>query len=229
MLSTIDDLCDAALAYLLTISLGNKYKRYSPAGSLQSGAVLKKWEYNLQVPAQDGYANTKANVIVNTTESIPEKYLIQISDSTIEKDWNQYKEKYIYPKLSGDTYISTSSMFYFIYLFRYFVDKHCKMFTDIYGQSFVWLYNTETVTYSPADMTIKENETNVSTIEKYVNVLIDEIVARDTIQTLHASTSFNSCSSSSSSSSCSSSSSSSSCSSSSSSSSSLFIAYFNLE
>lgn len=228
MLSTIGDLCDAALQYLLLVSIGNKYKRYAPNGSLKNGYTLKQWNYNLTVPADNRHINTSANVSVRTAETIPDQYLTEVSNAKITSDWDTYKKKNIYPKLNADMHISTSSMFYFIYLFRYFVDRHFKMFTDIYGQSCVWLYNTGNVTYSPTDMDIREKEISVSAIEKYVDTLIDEVVSRDTIQTLQASTSFNSCSSSSSSSSCSSSSSSSSCSSSSSSSSSLFIAYFNL-
>lgn len=230
MISTIGELCDAALSYLLMVNVGNKYKRYMPTGSLDTGTCLKQWTYKLRVPAENGYVDTEASIGVHTSESIPESYLNKVTDSKITDDWNKYKKMYIYSKINQDTYISTSSMFYFIYLFRYFIDKHFKMFTDIYGKSFVWLYNTANdVTYSPTNLSLKENETTVSSIEKYVDILIDEVASRETIQTLQASTSFNSCSSSSSSSSCSSSSSSSSCSSSSSSSSSsLFIAYFNL-
>jgi hypothetical protein len=228
MLSTIGDLCDTALEYLLTVPIGNHYKRYVPTGTLRNGGTLKNWTYHIRVPAYNTHVDTTASVSVYTSESIPEKYLAKVTDSKITEDWNSYKKNYIYPKVPANTYISTSSMFGFIYLFRYFVDKHLKMFTDIYGKSYVWLYDTENVTYSPTDIKMTQDKTDVSTIEKYVDTLIDEVVTRDTIQTLHASTSFNSCSSSSSSSSCSSSSSSSSCSSSSSSSSSLFIAYFNL-
>ena len=228
MLSAVGDLCDAALQYLLLVHIENRYKRYIPNASLAKGYVLKKWDYNITVPADNRHINTTANIAVKTNDSIPNQYLTEVSNAKITSDWNAYKEKYIYPKINADLHISTSSMFYFIYLFRYFVDQHFKMFTDIYGQSCVWLYNTGTVTYSPIDMDIHEKEVTASSVEKYVDTLVNEVMARDTIQTLKASTSFNSCSSSSSSSSCSSSSSSSSCSSSSSSSSSLFIAYFNL-
>lgn len=228
MISTTGDLCDAALKYLTSIKVGNKNRKYIPTGTLQEGANLKSWEYALRVPAENGCADTTASVVIQTSQAISNDYLKEVRNSRIKSDWNNFRDKYIYTKLNKDDYISTSSMFYFIYLFRYFTDKHFKMFTDIYGKSFVWLYNTGMITYSPKDINIKETQTTVASIDKYVDALIDEIVSRDTIQTLQASTSFNSCSSSSSSSSCSSSSSSSSCSSSSSSSSSLFIAYFNL-
>lgn len=229
MISTIGELCDAALSYLITIDVGNKYRTYTPKGSLQQGTTIKKWDYPIRVPAYNGHADINTSILVKTIEPIPNEYLTSVTNEKITSDWNEYRNKYIFPKIHADVYISVSSMFYFIYLLRHFIDKRFKMFTDIYGMTSVWLYNTQSsVSYSPTDILLNDDEINDSMIDKYVDALIEEVVSRDTIKTLQASTSFNSCSSSSSSSSCSSSSSSSSCSSSSSSSSSLFIAYFNL-
>lgn len=229
MISTIGELCDAALNYLITINVGNKYKTYTPEGSLRPGTIIKKWDYVMRVPTYNSCRDVNTNISVQTVEPIPNEYLASVTNQKIADDWNEYKHQYILPKINSDVYISVSSMFYFIYLLRHFIDKRFKLFTDIYGITSVWLYNTQSsISYSPANILLNDNEINDSVVDKYVNALINEVVSRDTLKTLQASTSFNSCSSSSSSSSCSSSSSSSSCSSSSSSSSSLFIAYFNL-
>lgn len=166
---------------------------------------------------------------IKTNEDIPIEYLRSTSDFNILQDWSEYKKQFIYTKIDSDAYVGVSSLFVFLYLFRYFVDSRFCQFSDIYTQSNVWLYNTGSVDYDPAEMLLASNSIIDKTLmDTYINTLVTEIVNRDTHKVLGAAASTNSCSSSSSSSSCSSSSSSSSCSSSSSSSSSLFIAYFNL-
>ena len=207
MISTIGELCDAALNYLITINAGNKYKTYTPEGSLRPGTIMKKWDYVMRVPTYNSCRDVNTNISVQTVESIPNEYLASVTNQKIADDWNKYKHQYIFPKINSDVYISVSSMFYFIYLLRHFIDKRFKLFTDIYGITSVWLYNTQSsISYSPANILLNDNEINDSVVDKYVNALINEVISRDTLKTLQASTSFNSCSSSSSSSSCSSSS-----------------------
>lgn len=228
MIASVAELCDKALEYLLSISVGNKNATYSPSGSLKSGTVLKTYSFSIATPDVNTSVARTSTMSISTNESIPSAYLTAVDNAKITSDWNSYKTNYIYTKISSNTRISLSSMFLFLYLFRYFVDKKFCLFTDIYTQSSVWLYNTGTVTYSPGDMSLNLNSLDSSAMNTYMTTLINEITSRDTLKTLKASSSNNSCSSSSCSSSCSSSSSSSSCSSSSSSSSSLFIAYFNI-
>ena len=228
MASTIGELCDKALAYLLTISVGNKDATYTPSGSLKSGTVLKTYSFSVTVPAVNASTSTTATLNIATSESIPSAYLTAVTNAKITSDWNAYKTSYIYPKITSKTHISLSSLFQFLYLFRYFVDKKFCLFTDIYTKSSVWLYNTSTVTYSPSTMDMSATTINATSMSNYMKILISEIVNRDTLKTLAATSSTNCSSSSSSSSSCSSSSCSSSSCSCSSSSSSLFIAYFNL-
>lgn len=228
MIQTILELCDKAQEYLLTINVGNKNKTYTPTGTLKSGGVLKTYSFSYTAPGVNEPVTKTSTMTISTSGNIPNNYLTSVSTNKMIQDWEDYRDNHILTKINSETYISLSSMFYFLYLFRYFIDKKFCMFTDIYGKSYVWLYNTSTVTYSPSDMNLEDKVLSATDMDTYISTLISEIANRDTLQTLVASTSSNSCSSSSSSSSCSSSSSSSSCSSSSSSSSSLFIAYFNI-
>ena len=219
MISTIGELCNKALEYLLSINVSNKNTTYSPTGSLKAGTVLKTYNFAIKTPSVNGQVSRTSTMSITTNENIPTQYLTSVSNATITSHWNSYVQSYIYTKLSPDTYVSVSSMFLFLYLFRYFVDKRFCLFTDIYTKSSVWLYNTGNVTYSPSSMELNKNVLDATTMNKYMTTLIEEIASRDTIKTLKASSTSNSCSSSS----CSSS-----CSSSSSSSSSLFIVYFNI-
>lgn len=176
-----------------------------------------------------GFEENTVTFTLKTSENIPDEYLVGVGDGEILKDWQNFRDNHIYTKLNSKAYVSISSMFTFLYLLRYFVDQRFCQFTDIYTKSKIWLYKTGTVVYSPSNIDLSKKVLDKSTMDSYINTLVTEIVSRDTLRALKASSSSNSCSSSSSSSSCSSSSSSSSCSSSSSSSSSsLFIAYFNL-
>lgn len=227
MKTTISELCDKALEHILSIDIKNKDVAYSPSDSLKNGNTIKTFNFNITVPDINQSVTKNATIDIKTNETIPEEYLKATSNSNIETDWNNYKTKYIYNKLNSERIISVSSMFEFLYLFRYFIDMKFSQFTDIYGQSNVWLYNTADVTYSPSFSNENVNVLDIATTQKYMDILISEISARKTLKVLNASSSTSSCSSSSCSSSCSSSSSSSSCSCSSSSSS-LFIAYFNL-
>ena len=228
--NSIEELCDKALEYILSITIGNKNKNYNPPNdsSLKKGAVLKTYNFNIVTPAVNTKVTQTSTISISTSENIPSIYLNAITEEKITSDWEQYRDEYIYTKLNKDEYVSVSSMFLFLYLFRYFIDKKLCMFTDIYSQSSVWLYNTEDVVYSPNNMILGPDSLDQHAMNNYMNTLINEIVERDTLKVLKASSSSNSCSSSSSSSSCSSSSCSSSSSSSSCSSSSIFIAYFNI-
>ena len=238
MILTLAELCDKAANYLQSIKIGNKNTTYSPEGSLKAGTTLKTYSFNIQCPAYIDSTNPAAytgkvtrtvQLNIKTNENIPSVYLKAVSDSGIVADWNDFKDRYIYSKLNSNTYVSLSSMFLFLYLFRYFVDTRFCQFTDIYTKSSVWLYKTGSVAYAPSNLGLAGNSViDKAIMDTYINTLVSEIVQRDTLKTLKASSSSNSCSSSSSSSSCSSSSSSSSRTSSSSSSSSLFIAYFNM-
>ena len=219
MISNIEELCNKALDYLLSINVGNKGKTYTPSGTLKSGGLLKEYNFTIYTPGVNTQVSRISTISISTNENIPSTYLKSVDNTKITSDWNSYRNNYIYTKLTPTTHISVSSMFLFLYLFRYFVDKKFCMFTDIYTKSSIWLYNTSDVTYSPSTMSLDNNILDISTMNAYMNTLINEITSRDTLKVLKASSSNNSCSSSS----CSSS-----CSSSSSSSSSLFVAYFNI-
>lgn len=251
MILTVAELCDKAARYLQSILVGNKNYTYNPADSLKNGGIIKAYDFNITCPdysryytrgtrlgiteeevkklITDGKKVRTVKMYIKTNEDIPEEYIKPVSNNDIVTSWNNYKEQYIYTKLDSKAYVSVTSLFTFLYLFRYFVDTHFCQFSDIYTKTHVWLYKTGVVKYNPANMTLSKNNLMDKTMmDVYINTLVTEIVSRDTHKVLGAAASTNSCSSSSSSSSCSSSSSSSSCSSSSSSSSSLFIAYFNL-
>lgn len=189
---------------------------------------LTKGKNNVRKYPSEGKKRT-IQMYIKTNEDIPKEYIKPVSNDDIVKTWKDYAEQYIYTKLDGTTFVSITSLFTFLYLFRYFVDTHFCQFSDIYTKTSVWLYKTGVAEYNPTNMVISsENLMDKTMMDAYISTLVTEIVSRDTHKVLGAAASTNSCSSSSSSSSCSSSSCSSSCSSSSSSSSSLFIAYFNL-
>ena len=219
MIKSVEELCNKALEYLLSISVGNKNMTYTPSDSLKSGGLLKTYNFNIYTPGASTRVSRTSTMSISTNENIPSAYLTSVDNNKITTDWNNYRNTYIYPKLSPDTHVSVSSMFLFLYYFRYFVDKKFCLFTDIYTKASVWLYNTSNVTYTPTNLSLGANTLDVYMMNSYMNTLIKEITTRDTLKTLKASSSSNSCSSSS----CSSS-----CSSSSSSSSSLFVAYFNI-
>jgi hypothetical protein len=219
MINSIEELCDKALEYILSISIGNKGKRYTPTGNLSSTSTtnLKDYNCNIQYPGVNSVNTKTATFSIRTSGTIPEKYLKSVTNTQIKTEWNAYRDSYIYKIISPDNYVSVSSMILFLYYFRYFVDKKFCMFTDIYASSSVWLYNTEKVTYAPKNILLNGDFTlTTSEINNYMNILIDEITSGDTLKVLNASTSCSSCSSSSSSSS-------SSCSCSS-----AFIIYFNI-
>lgn len=252
MILTVAELCDKAAQYLQSISVGNKNYSYTPTDSLKNGGIIKTYNFDIQCPdyctyydkgteflgmseeevqklITIGYKTVTINMNIKTNEDIPEEYLKPVSNDDIKQDWDTYKQQCIYTKLNSTAYVGVTSLFVFLYLFRYFVDIRFCQFSDIYTKTHIWLYKTGDLEYNPASMELASKSfIDKSMMDAYINTLIEEIVNRDTHRVLGAATSTNSCSSSSSSSSCSSSSSSSSCSSSSSSSSSLFIAYFNL-
>ena len=227
MKSTIAELCNRAQEYLLSIKVQNKNAAYNPKSTLKAGGSLKTFYYKIQCPDKNKAVTQTAQINVFTNENIPASYIAAVTDAKIISDWVAYRDKYIYTRIQSSTYISLSSMFLFLYLFRYFVDKKFCLFTDIYTMNSDWLYNTAAVTYNPSGMNINLGELDAAAMDSYMDTLITEIATRENLKTLVASSSHSSSSSSSSSSSCSSSCSSSSCSCSSSSSS-LFIAYFNL-
>ena len=251
MILTVSELCDKAAKYLQSVSIGNKNSNYEPTDSLKSGNVIKTYNFQVETPDVAKYwpknsrlnlteqeaakqisIGTKSRTIkinIKTTEDIPEEYLKSVSNNGIVQDWDKYVNEFIYSKINSEAYVGVSSLFLFLYLFRYFIDTRFCQFSDIYTKAHIWLYKTGDAEYNPDNMILASNSIIDKTlIDSYINTLVTEIVNRDTHKVLGAAASTNSCSSSSSSSSCSSSSSSSSCSSSSSSSSSLFIAYFNL-
>lgn len=251
MILTVSELCDKAAKYLQSVSIGNKNSNYEPADSLKNGNVIKTYNFQVETPDVANYypKNSKINLTeqeaeklisigtkkrtikinIKTDENISEEYLNSISNNGIVQDWNNYVNEFVYSRINSKAYVGMSSLFLFLYLFRYFVDARFCQFSDIYTKAHVWLYKTGNVKYNPDNMVLADNSIIDKTLmDAYINTLVKEIVNRDTHKILGAAASTNSCSSSSSSSSCSSSSSSSSCSSSSSSSSSLFIAYFNL-
>ena len=249
MILTIAELCDKAARYLQSITVGNKNNIYTPAEALKNGGTIKTYDFEIKCPdnceyypegtrigaPEDtikktlGYKNRTVKMYIKTNEDIGEEYLKAVSNSDIATDWNSYKNQYVYSKINSEAHVSVTSLFLFLYLFRYFIDTRFHQFSDIYTNTNIWLYKTGNIKYNPADMLLAgESFIDKSMMDSYINTLISEVVNRDTHTVLGAAASTNSCSSSSSSSSCSSSSSSSSCSSSSSSSSSLFIAYFNL-
>lgn len=226
MISTVSELCDKALEYILSVPVKNKNVAYTPSGTLKKGAHIKTFSFNITCPGINQSVTKTANLYVDTGEDIPSAYLAAASTDKIKADWNDYKNKYILTKLTSDTYVSISSLFAFLYLFRFFIDKKFCLFTDIYTLQNVWLYNTGTIS-APQNMNIDISQLNMTNMNSYMSTLINQIMNRDNLKVLKAASSTNSCSSSSCSSSCSSSSSSSS-SSCSSSSSSLFIAFFNI-
>lgn len=229
MISTVGELCDQALIYLDSISTGNKNSAYTPSEHLKAGGVLKTYTFTITCPDINKSTTKTSSLYIKTSEDIPQAYLKSYSSTQLMADWNLYRDEKIFSQLSSSTFVSVSSLFHFLYLFRFFVDHKFCQFTDIYTKSKIWLYNTSNGIPNPElFQPISERTLSKETLDSYISALIKEIINRNSLKTLKASSSSNSCSSSSSSSSCSSSSSSSSCSSSSSSSSSLFIAYFNL-
>lgn len=227
MISTVSELCDKALEYILTIPAKNKNAAYTPSGTLKKGNTLKTYNFGITCPDVNKSVSKTASVFIETGEDIPAAFLAAIIADEIKSDWDTYKNQYILTRLTSNTPVSISSLFLFLYLFRYFLDNKFTLFTDIYAKQSVWLYNTGTIAAPPQGMNIDIEQINMTNMSSYMSALVGQIIAGKNFKTLEAASSTNSCSSSSCSSSCSSSSSSSS-SSCSSSSSSLFIAFFNI-
>ena len=227
MISTVSELCDKALEYILTVPAKNKNAAYTPSGTLKNGATLKTYNFGITCPDVNQSVSKTASLFIKTGEDIPAAFLSAASTDKIKSDWNTYKNQYILTRLTSNTQISVSSLFLFLYLFRYFLDNKFALFTDIYAMQSAWLYNTGGIPTPPQGMNIDIEQLNMTNLNSYMSALVGQIIAGNNFKTLKAASSTNSCSSSSCSSSCSSSSSSSS-SSCSSSSSSLFIAFFNI-
>ena len=75
MASTISELCDKALAYLLTISVGNKGTAYSPTGSLKAGTVLKTYSFGVQVPAVNAATSTTAKINISESTTLRMRHM----------------------------------------------------------------------------------------------------------------------------------------------------------
>lgn len=236
----LQTLYSKALTYLLSIQVGNKNKKYIPTGNLVKDSVIKTVTYAIKsgVKVEHHYneddgarvmnntnMDQSANITIKTREEIPLEFLNSITNDNIVNDWNSYKVNYIEPRIGNKKYVGISEVCLFLYLFKYFVDKKFKQFSDSFTKNFVWLYNSNSVAYSPTDLTVVPAEMTDSIASDYITALVQETVRSDFLSILAASAAASSSSSSSCSSSCSSSSCSSSCSSSSSS---VFIAYFNI-
>ena len=146
---TISDLCNQTLIYLQKIDIKNKNGKYTPSGSVANGAEVGRRTFGVtHCPSYHRATNysqvTNVVHVVRTNESIPSQYLQQASNERIKNDWINFKNNYISKILKLNETISISSMFVFIYLIRCFINTRFALFTDVYRNSYVWLYNTST-------------------------------------------------------------------------------------
>lgn len=187
---TISDLCNQVLIYIQSINIGNKSGTYTPSGSLANGSWIRTRSANVvHGTAKDVVETLSIQHIVYTNGSINSAYLSQATNDRIKNDWNSFKNTYISKMLNSNETISLSSILVFIYLVRCFIDARFMLFTDVYNQSYVWLYNTSSsVSYNVADVipTTFTDTSGVNNLNSIISAFADEVSSRRQITILSA-------------------------------------------
>lgn len=192
---TVAELCNQVLVYLQTIDIQNKTGKYTPSGSVVNGAEVGRRTFGVRhCPSfHKGVNYSKVtNVVhaVRTNESIPSQYLQQASNERIKNDWINFKNNYISKILKMNETISISSMFVFIYLVRCFINTRFALFTDVYHNSYVWLYNTNTSVDYQVNGNIVPAEyhdmSGVAVLKQIAGAIADDAANRNYVHVLKA-------------------------------------------
>ena len=83
MISSIAELCDKALEYILSVPAQNRDYDYTPKGSLKKDTVLKTYTFDIFC---GGSTNRKSTMYIKTNEVIPARYTNRASDEKITND-----------------------------------------------------------------------------------------------------------------------------------------------